>query len=513
MPPPVTSDDPFAITMIGSPTHQSSLGVAAPEPPGSISSGSANSSRLAASSSAGCLSVAPPRKELLHWNSVHNPFSDGGPPAPSKPPSQEDGGKGEGGRGRGAERRKHRSSEGEPRRNAPPLTRHSGPQEDLCFSTDKDQDCLDLNGQPACSRGSHQGSKSAIRQDSAELLAAAPPRPTRSKRTSGRPSGCERSRSLCSSPLPDPSPPNTSSSSSSPSEWGTQARDGEWGSQNRAASPARTGQVSPLPYPHQEHPPRHLHLSRGPSPISLSTQEAWPVAAAITEYINAYFKGGQHNHCLVKITGDLTMSFPAGFTRIFTANPNTPVLSFRLVNISRVDHFLPNQKLLYSDPSQSDPDTRDLWFNMQALELHLQREAELNPQASYYNVGLLKYQVSSQDPGRAPLLLSAECQRSGTVTRVSLDYHCCPATAPSTQLAAVQVLLPLDHTATDLQCQPPATWNAEERRLLWKLPNLSPTNHSKGLSLCFFRSFSGIKVFIKCVVWHCFIYLFLITLI
>lgn len=30
---------------------------------------------------------------------------------------------------------------------------------------------------------------------------------------------------------------------------------------------------------------------------------------------------------------------------------------------------------------------------MQALQLHLQREAELNPQASYYNVGLLKYQV------------------------------------------------------------------------------------------------------------------------
>uniref|UniRef100_A0A8C6LQ59 FCH and mu domain containing endocytic adaptor 1 n=1 Tax=Nothobranchius furzeri TaxID=105023 RepID=A0A8C6LQ59_NOTFU len=209
-----------------------------------------------------------------------------------------------------------------------------------------------------------------------------------------------------------------------------------------------------------------LHLSRGPSPISLSTQEAWPVAAAITEYINAFFKGGQHNRCLVKIIGDLTMSFPAGITRIFTANPNAPVLSFRLVNISRINHFLPNQKLLYSDPSQSDPDTRDFWFNMQALQLYLQKEAELNPQASYYNVGI-------------PLNLT-ECQQSGMVTRVSLDYHCCPATAPSTQLTAVQVLLPLDHNATDLQCQPPASWNSEERRLLWKLSNLSPTNHSKG---------------------------------
>ncbi|KAM9384418.1 f-BAR domain only protein 1 isoform 2-T3 [Pholidichthys leucotaenia] len=472
LPPPICSDDPFAITMIGSPTHQSSLAAAAGmvPPHSSSSGGSANSNRLGLDANSSSLPSAQPKKELMHWNSVHNPFSEGGT---SK---SHEGGRKEG----GGERSKHRSSESEPRRNAPPLTRHSGPQEDLCFSTDKDQDCLDLNTPMTCTVSSNKGSKHKFRQDTAEVVTAAPQRVTRAKRSSGRINTSERSRSLCSSPLPEPSPSLTSSSSSSPSEWGPQPREGEWAGQNRASSPTRAGQASPLPYQHQEHQQRPLHLSRGPSPISLSTQEAWPVAAAITEYINAYFKGGQHNRCLVKITGDLTMSFPAGITRIFTTNPNTPVLSFRLVNISRIDNFLPNQKLLYSDPSQSDPDTRDFWFNMQALQLYLQKEAELNPQTSYYNVGLLKYQVSSQDPGRAPLLLSAECQRSGTVTRVSLDYHCCPATAPSTQLTAVQVLLPLDHSATDLQCQPPASWNAEERRLLWKLPNLSPTNHSKG---------------------------------
>ncbi|XP_051508490.1 F-BAR domain only protein 1-like isoform X3 [Myxocyprinus asiaticus] len=421
VPPTETPDDPFAITMIGSPTHQSSLAAQAVAQNRGIGNRPTPSPNLAPSSQL--------KKELVHWNSVHNPFSEG--VQSNSTNTQES-------------TRKQRSFNSEPRRNGPPLTRHSGPQEDLCFSTDKDQNCLDINTQPVSQHG--------FRQDSTERLALAPPRSVRSKRSSGRLSGCERSRSLCSSPLPDPSPSLTSSSSSSPSDWGVQ---------NRVPSPARG-------------------LSRGPSPISLSTQESWPVAAAITEYINAYFRGGEHNRCLVKITGDLTMSFPAGITRIFTANPNTPVLSFRLVNISRVDHFLPNQKLLYSDPSQSDPDSKDFWFNMQALTLHLQREAELNPQASYYNVALLKYQASSQDPGRAPLLLSAECQRSGTVTRVSLDYHCCPATAPATQLTSIQVLLPLDHTATDLQCQPPASWNSEERQLLWKLPNLSPTSHSKG---------------------------------
>ncbi|XP_053710719.1 F-BAR domain only protein 1 [Synchiropus splendidus] len=465
LPPPVSSDDPFAITMIGSPTHQSSLAAAAGRIPPFSSVGVTHSSRQDHTST-GSLPQAHAKKELVHWNSVHNPFSETAPGHFSS--RTQDGGKEKGG-----ERRKHRSSESEPRRNAPPLTRHSGPQEDLCFSTDKDQDCLDLNTQLPFTITSHKVSKHHGRQEPDVTTAAS--RTTRGKRTTGRIS--DRSRSLCSSPLPEPNPSLTSSSSSSPSDWG-QVREGSWGAPNRASSPARVGQASPLAF--QDAPHRQLHLSRGPSPISLSSQDSWPVAAAITEYINAYFKAGQHNRCLVKITGDLTMSFPAGFTRIFSSNPNIPVLSFRLVNMSRIDHFLPNQKLLYSDPSQSDPDTRDFWFNMPALQVHLQREAELNPQASYYNVGLLKYQVSSQDPGRAPLLLSAECQRSGTVTRVSLDYHCCPATAPSTQLTSVQILLPLDHTATDLQCQPPASWNAEECRLLWKLPNLSPTNHSKG---------------------------------
>lgn len=48
---------------------------------------------------------------------------------------------------------------------------------------------------------------------------------------------------------------------------------------------------------------------------------------------------------------------------------------------------------LRSDPSQSDPETKDFWLNMAALTEALQRQAELNPAASYYNVVLLRYQV------------------------------------------------------------------------------------------------------------------------
>lgn len=56
---------------------------------------------------------------------------------------------------------------------------------------------------------------------------------------------------------------------------------------------------------------------------------------------------------------------------------------------------------LYSDPSQSDPDTKDFWLNMAALTEALQRQAEQNPTASYYNVVLLRYQVGPE-PGAGP---------------------------------------------------------------------------------------------------------------
>lgn len=144
LPPPVSSDDPFAITMIGSPTHQSSLAAAAHN----------SGSRPGLDANLGSLATTQPKKDLMHWNSDHNPFSEGVSGTLSSSKAHEGGG-GKG--GGGGERRKHRSSESEPRRNAPPLTRHSGPQEDLCFSTDKDQDCLDLNTHMSCSVSSHKG--------------------------------------------------------------------------------------------------------------------------------------------------------------------------------------------------------------------------------------------------------------------------------------------------------------------------------------------------------------------
>ncbi|XP_017689825.1 PREDICTED: F-BAR domain only protein 1 [Lepidothrix coronata] len=213
-----------------------------------------------------------------------------------------------------------------------------------------------------------------------------------------------------------------------------------------------------------------LGLSRGPSPVVLGSQDALPVATAFTEYVHAYFKGRDADSCLVKVTGELTMSFPAGIVRVFSGTAAPPVLSFRLLNTGAIEHFLPNTDLLYSDPSQSDPSTRDFWLNMAALTGQLQRQAEQSPAASYYNVALLKYQFSRLGPGSAPLRLCVRWDCAPGATRVSVDYgYNAGALALPVPLANVHVLLPVEEPLTNLRLQPAASWNLEEKRLLWKL--------------------------------------------
>ncbi|OPJ86630.1 F-BAR domain only protein 1 [Patagioenas fasciata monilis] len=213
-----------------------------------------------------------------------------------------------------------------------------------------------------------------------------------------------------------------------------------------------------------------LGLSRGPSPVVLGSQDTLPVATAFTEYVHAYFKGHDTDSCLVKVTGELTMSFPAGIVRVFSGSAAPPVLSFRLLNAGAIEQFLPNADLLYSDPSQSDPSTKDFWLNMAALTGHLQKQAEQSPAASYYNVALLKYQFSRLGPGAAPLRLCVRWDCSPGATRVSVEYgYNAGAMALPVALANVHVLLPVDEPLTNLRLQPTASWNLEEKRLLWRL--------------------------------------------
>ncbi|NXF72334.1 FCHO1 protein, partial [Sclerurus mexicanus] len=297
------------------------------------------------------------------------------------------------------------------------------------------------------------GDGGAAPQGRSRCLSGPAPREAPSPDPFGEPPPWVRARSPGGDQLPMTRPSSNSASSSSSSP----------------APPSGGESSRPSPWTCQGSGMR-LRLSRGPSPVVLGSQDALPVATAFTEYIHAYFKGHDADSCLVKVTGELTMSFPAGIVRVFSGTGAPPVLSFRLLNAGAIEQFLPNADLLYSDPSQSDPSTKDFWLNMAALTGHLQKQAEQSPTASYYNVALLKYQFSRLGPGSAPLRLCVRWDCAPGATRVGVEYgYNAGALALPVPLTNVQVLLPVEEPLTNLRLQPTASWNLEEKRLLWKL--------------------------------------------
>ncbi|XP_061117961.1 F-BAR domain only protein 2 isoform X3 [Conger conger] len=221
--------------------------------------------------------------------------------------------------------------------------------------------------------------------------------------------------------------------------------------------------------------------SRGPSPVTLASQDSLPIAVAFTESVNAYFKGADPTKCIVKITGDMTLSFPSGIIKIFTSNPSPAVLCFRLNNCSKLEQILPNQQILYSDPSQTDSSTKDFWMNMQALTAYLRKASEQSPAASYYNVDILKYQVSSNGIQSTPLNLAVYWKCTPTTTDLRVDYKYNPESMVTPgPLANVQVLVPVDGGVTNMQSLPAAIWNGEQNKSLWKLTDVSEKTENEG---------------------------------
>ncbi|XP_044031278.1 F-BAR domain only protein 2 isoform X2 [Siniperca chuatsi] len=221
--------------------------------------------------------------------------------------------------------------------------------------------------------------------------------------------------------------------------------------------------------------------SRGPSPVTLASQDALPIAVAFTESVNAYFKGADPTKCIVKITGDMTLSFPMGIIKVFTANPSPAVLTFKLKNTSRLEQILPNQQLLYSDPSQSDSNSKDFWFNMQALTSYLRKASDQNPSASYYNVDILKYQVLSDGIHSTPLNLAIYWKCTPSTSDLRVDYRYNPESMASPgPLTNVQILVPVDGGVTNMQSLPNSIWNSEQNKCLWKLNDISEKSENEG---------------------------------
>ncbi|XP_076309018.1 F-BAR domain only protein 2 isoform X6 [Tachypleus tridentatus] len=261
----------------------------------------------------------------------------------------------------------------------------------------------------------------------------------------------------------------------------------------RAVENSTRGRMSPLPMPRAESigsltsdfktTSMPVGSSRGPSPLTIGICDTIPLAVAFQEVVHAYFKGTDETKCQVRLMGDVKVSFPAGIVQALANNPNPASLSFRVSKTGKLENILPNKQLILQDTSQSTVDSYLFEFNMPALTGLLRKQYEQAPNASYFNIDILKYHIKSLPGAKStPLHLVAYWKCEPRTTNLRIDYKYNPsALANMTPVSNITVIVPVDGGINDMQSKPSGSWNAENQRVIWQIPELSHRCEGAGI--------------------------------
>lgn len=310
------------------------------------------------------------------------------------------------------------------------------------------------------------------RENIASTLKALPRPPSRVSQTSV---------TALSRPRGTPSPALGSSPKETNSGGGTLRRFSSQVSRTESQSsdsPSRKGSTTETNFDLMKTP--SFGFSRGPSPLTLGMSDVVPIAVAFQEVCHAMFNGSEESRCQTRLIGDMMVSFPAGIVQVVANNPNPAQLSFKIRNASVFESIVPNLKLVTPSELLSTPDGKVFEFKMDALKELLKVQSEMNPNAAYFNIDLLKYQVKSKPgAGSCPLQMVAYWKCSDSYTDLRLDYkYNAHAMSTASALLNLSIAVPVDGGVMNMQSQPTGTWMKESSRALWKFTELS--QHSDG---------------------------------
>ncbi|XP_065657170.1 F-BAR domain only protein 2 isoform X5 [Hydra vulgaris] len=215
-----------------------------------------------------------------------------------------------------------------------------------------------------------------------------------------------------------------------------------------------------------------------------------PIAVAFIETVNGLFKGSNVASCVVKVTGDMTISFPATIINILSTDLNPPQLSFNITGMSSLEQIYPNKALVEKEGQVFGNDSLAFKFNMKALASYLIKQStEQGSKASYYNIDILKYQVRCNGASSLPLQLTAnwQCEKEITSFKVAYKVNDTCMSSP-VSLTNVSIIAPVNGEAAMVQSKPAAIWIDEQQKCIWKLSSIS-SDESQG-SNSLFASFS-----------------------
>jgi hypothetical protein len=172
--------------------------------------------------------------------------------------------------------------------------------------------------------------------------------------------------------------------------------------------------------------------------------------------------------CLVKVTGEMVVSFPAS---LVGKVENYDRLAFKLKDTHKLKQVLHNQKLL-----TREGDSYSYHFNAPALSSHLATMASKKT-APFYNMQIIKYEVNISDGSQMPVRLTAYWKCTELVTNFRFDYSYIGSNLPMATpppLTQVSVCVPVNGGVRNTLSRPSGSWLADKQQIVWKIGEVAP---------------------------------------
>lgn len=220
--------------------------------------------------------------------------------------------------------------------------------------------------------------------------------------------------------------------------------------------------------------------SRDPSPLTIGMSDTLPIAIAFQESIGACFKGTDENLCKINVIGCIKIAFSSGIIQLFSNNPYVQQLSFRLKNTNRLDRIILSKELVTQIDTNEDYVTYEM--NMANLKASLRRLSEQSPNARYYNLDMVKYQLKTE-PGakNAPLQMVSYWKCEETTTNLKIDFKFNASAFPHCNVQSlknVQFTANVDGNVSSMTSQPEGKWDSLTKQAMWKFNELGTSSQA-----------------------------------
>jgi hypothetical protein len=209
-----------------------------------------------------------------------------------------------------------------------------------------------------------------------------------------------------------------------------------------------------------------------------------PIAMAVNEFAHAWFKASDPNNPEVKVFGTVVISFPSILFPLLTdVTPELEAVKFSLEKAGQIQTIIPNKRLLLPTPLPTTPsETYNFTIDKLALANFLLDQKKQKPDANFYNVDIVRYELKSEFV--PPLILRSYWKTGPEETGIRVDYNLNEIsgnTIIDKPLLNITFTTKLEGENIELtNSSPPAKFDSENGTLSWLITELTKHGEPSG---------------------------------